>query len=79
MLNHLKGALRSVTVWFNVMFAMFAENFDTIRDSLPQMQSYMTPAMFGKLTITCVVINLLLRAKTKQSLAAKVQKDTLFK
>jgi len=75
MLNHIKGAWHSMTIWFNVLFGALVTNFDTIRDSLPQIQPYMTPGLFGKLMVAGFVINVLLRFRTNQSLADKVNKD----
>lgn len=74
MLDHLKGAWRSMTIWFNVVFGAFITNFDAIRDNLPQIQPYLTPGMFGKLMVIAFVVNVLLRFKTNQSLADKIQK-----
>lgn len=78
MIDHLKGAWRSFTVWFNVVFGAIVTNFDTIRDSLPQLQPYLTPGLFGKLMVAGFIVNVLLRFKTSQSLAAKVKKETIF-
>jgi hypothetical protein len=71
MLDKLKGAWRSVTVWFNVIFGMIVTNFDAIRDNLPQLQPYLTPGLFGKLMVIGIVANILLRFKTNCDLAHK--------
>lgn len=71
MLDKLRGAWRSMTIWFNVLFGMAVANFDTIRDGLPQIQPYMTPGLFGKLMIAAFVVNIILRFKTNCCLSAK--------
>lgn len=70
-MDKLKNAWKSWTIRFNLLFGAFVTNFDTIRDSLPQIQPYMTPALFGKLMVAAFVVNLMLRFKTTTSLADK--------
>jgi len=73
MIDHLKGAWRSMTIWFNVLFGAFVVNFDAVRDSLPQIQPYMTSALYNKLMLAAIIVNIALRFKTNQSLVSKAR------
>jgi hypothetical protein len=70
-MDKLRNAWKSWTIRFNLLFGAVVTNFDTIRDSLPQIQPYMTPGLFGKMMVAAFVINLLLRFKTSTGLESK--------
>lgn len=72
MMDHIRGMRRSATIWFNLIFGAFMSNFDTIRQSLPEIQPYLPASLFGKLMVVAFIVNIALRFKTNSSLADKV-------
>ena len=75
----LKGARRSVTVWVNSLFLAavpFADRIivavmTNVRDTMPELQPYLPDNWFKAVGIAVVVFNIIQRARTTQSLAEK--------
>lgn len=82
--EHLFGAKKSITIWFNgVIGAIWSvvtliqanpEFIATFQDSLPQLQQYLTPGLYQNITALLVIGNIILRFKTNNSLADKNNK-----
>jgi hypothetical protein len=69
---HLKGALRSWTIHFNVWIAAVWAALPTLQEWFPQLQNYL-PAKGYQYAMGLIILgNLILRFKTTQSLATKV-------
>lgn len=71
MLAKIRGALRSVTVWFNVMLLTLLPFHQDILDAIPQIQPYLPDNLYKTVGLAAVMINLALRFKTTADLAAK--------
>ncbi len=71
---HLKGALRSFTIWFNALMAIAVTALPVAQDSFPQLQDYLPTNLYHWAMGALIVGNLLLRVKTNCSLAEKGQK-----
>lgn len=74
-LTQLRGARRSLTVWFNGLLLTalpYAEDIiGFIRQALPELQAYLPDNWYKVMGVVVVVVNLLLRLKTKAALADK--------
>jgi hypothetical protein len=75
MMNKLRGALRSVTIWVNgLMLALFPfadQIAQGIHDNLPELAQYLPANTFKALGLAVVVFNIYQRTRTKASLAEK--------
>lgn len=75
MKNTLRGALRSLTVWFNAvaagLLALLPDLLPALADAAPSLQPYLGPDVYRWLMVLIVVGNILLRARTSTSLAEK--------
>lgn len=78
-MKKLKGALRSVTIRFNMALATIAgmveiaiQNMPFIQTNLPQFVDYLSPETFKILTGVLLVGNMILRFKTTTCLSDKV-------
>jgi hypothetical protein len=69
----LRGALRSLTVWFNSVAGLLIVSLPEIERTLPQLSTYLGPELYKWLAIAVVLSNLALRAKTNKSLSEKGQ------
>lgn len=72
-LDHLRGALRSATIWFNGLAATVVGGLPILQDSVPALQPYLGPDVYRYAMGGIIAANILLRVKTKTSLAGKVQ------
>lgn len=70
-MDHLRNAWKSLTIWFNGLAGLLLGMADTLKDYLPFAQSYVTADILKYAAIGIVVVNVLLRFKTKSSLADK--------
>lgn len=70
-LNHLRGALRSATVWVNGMAGAGIAALPVLRDNFPSMEQYLDHQVYRYAMGGIVAANLLLRMKTSKSLADK--------
>jgi hypothetical protein len=70
-IDKLKGAWRSVTIWFNGLLLASLPLYDAFKDSLPDMQEYLPGDIYKWVGVAVVVVNLALRFKTKTDLAHK--------
>lgn len=70
-MKRIKNAWKSVTIWFNGVAAVLLGMMDTLKDSLPFAQPYVTPDMLKYAAIAIVVANVALRFKTTSSLEDK--------
>lgn len=71
MIDKLKNAWRSWTIWFNATMALAIPAMPAIADQIPQLQPYLSPALYQWLGGLVVAANILLRFKTNKSLADK--------
>jgi len=72
-LDHLRGALRSATMWFNGLAAAGVAALPALRDDFPQIEQYLDHQVYRYAMGALVAANILLRIKTKSSLADKAQ------
>ena len=75
MLNKLRGALRSATMWVNGLFLAaypFADQIIAgVRDNLPALAEYMPANVFKGVGLAVILFNIYQRTRTNQSLAEK--------
>lgn len=75
MIDKLKGAYKSLTIWLNAMFLGLISNADTVmsslRDNLPTVSQWLNADMLKYSAYFIIGVNVLLRFKTKSSLADK--------
>lgn len=76
MIDHIKGAWRSLTIWLNGLILALLPALDYAKDSLPQLADYLTPEHYKTIMLAVVGLNIALRFKTNGSLADKVMKDS---
>lgn len=78
MMNKLRGALRSVTMWVNGIFLAaypFADSvIQGVHDSLPDLAQYLPANMFKAVGLAVIVFNIYQRTRTTKSLAEKGSK-----
>lgn len=72
-LDHLRGALRSSTIWFNTVAASIVGALPMLQDSIPALQPYLGPNLYRYAMGGIIAANILLRIKTNASLADKVK------
>lgn len=71
MIDKLKGALRSFTVWFNGMLLLGLPVFEALKQSLPDLQTYLPDNVYKTVGVVVVLGNIALRFRTTTDLAAK--------
>lgn len=71
MLDKLRGAWRSVTIWLNTLFLAAFPLVQMAHDSLPEVAQYLTPELYRWVGLAVVLANIALRFKTTSDLAAK--------
>lgn len=69
---HLRGAVRSWTIWFNGVMAAGLGVLPALQDWFPQLQAYLPSKPYQYATVLLLVGNFILRFKTNKSLVAKV-------
>lgn len=72
--DHLRGALRSATMWVNGMAGAFIAALPTLREDFPQLEQYLDHQVYRWAMGALVAANMLLRMKTNRSLADKAAK-----
>ena len=76
-MDRLRGALKSVTIWVNLIFAGIISNADSIvsglHSALPDLSQYLPTNIFKVIGVLLIVFNLYQRTRTNQSLADKGQ------
>lgn len=70
-LDHLRGALRSATMWVNGIAGAGVAALPVLREDFPSLQQYLDHQVYRYAMGAIVVANMLLRVKTKTSLADK--------
>lgn len=74
-MNWLRGAIRSRTIWFNGLLAAALPYSDQLmqgaHDNLPEISQYLPADMYKTIGLIIVVVNLILRTRTAQSLSSK--------
>jgi hypothetical protein len=70
-LDKLKGALRSLTVWFNGVAMAALAGLPMLQDMLPQLQPYVPPGIYQHGMLVVIVGNILLRFRTSTPLDQK--------
>ena len=71
--NWLRGARRSLTIWFNSVSGTVLIALPYAQDALPQLSQYLGPHIYKWVAGVVVVGNILLRAKTRKALPEKGQ------
>lgn len=71
MLDKLKGALRSKTIWFNVFMVALPEIFEQLQANLPVLHDYLPENTYKAVGLVAIVGNVILRGVTKIPLEAK--------
>lgn len=71
MKEKIKGMLRSWVIWFNGLMAALVAGLPMLQDALPQLVPFADDALYKRIGLFVVVINMLLRFKTHKSLAEK--------
>lgn len=71
MIDKLRGALRSMTIWVNGLLLAAFPLVEIARGSLPEIGLYLSPDVFKWVGLTVVVLNIALRFKTTTSLQDK--------
>ncbi len=67
----LKGAKKSLTIWFNSLMGAVVVALPMAQDSLPQLQDYLPANVYHYLMAALVVGNIILRFRTSSALADK--------
>lgn len=71
MIDKLKGAIKSLTIWFNSIIASTLVGLPLAQDTFPQLQPYI-PANAYKYGMAALIIgNILLRFRTSKPLGGK--------
>jgi hypothetical protein len=75
MINKLKGAYKSLTIWLNAAFVMLLSNADltmqVLRDNLTGVSQWLNADLLKYAALFIIGVNVLLRFKTNKSLADK--------
>jgi hypothetical protein len=71
MIDHLKNSWKSATIWFNGILLAALPLVETAKDSLPQMQEYVTADIYKWVGLFVVISNIALRFKTSKPLSEK--------
>lgn len=71
MMQTLKGAAKSVTMWFNGIFATVATAIPFALDSFPALEQYLPTNIYKHLMVALIVGNMVLRFRTSKPLAEK--------
>jgi hypothetical protein len=66
-----KGAVKSLTIWFNSSAALLIVALPDIQNTLPQLAKYLGADVYKYLALIVVFSNIGLRAKTNKALADK--------
>jgi hypothetical protein len=69
--NTLKGAWRSLTVWFGGMLLLLPDTIALVQDQWPSIAPYIPDALESRVMNVLALVVLLLRLRTTVSLAAK--------
>lgn len=70
-IDSIKGAIKSWTIWFNSVVAAFIMFLPEIQASLPQLAAYLPANVYKWLALAVLLTNLALRFKTTKALADK--------
>lgn len=70
-IEKLRGAVRSVTVWFNGVVATIVLALPILQDSIPSLQAYLPPHLFKYLMLAVLIANIWLRFRTRDALEHK--------
>jgi hypothetical protein len=73
MMDNLRGALRSLTMWVNGLAATAVAALPTLRDDFPQIEQYLDHQVYRYAMGALIAANILLRIKTTTSLADKAR------
>ena len=74
-IKKLQGTLKSFTIWFNLIIGTITvtlmEFIPYAHGLFPELQPYLTAESYKRLALVLIVGNIILRFKTKKSLAEK--------
>ena len=75
MLDKIRGAYKSLTIWLNAVFSVLLLNADlamqVLRENLPALSQYLTADLLKYAALFIVAVNFALRFRTSKSLADK--------
>ncbi|MPQ56318.1 hypothetical protein [Duganella sp. FT27W] len=71
MLDKLRNAWRSRTIWINATLLGLLPLFDMINSALPQLHEFLPENMYKTVGVATVLVNILLRFFTSTSLENK--------
>jgi len=71
MIDKIKNAWKSWTIWFNGVATAIVLGLPSAQDAFPQLQAYLPANVYKYAMAALVVGNILLRFKTNKSLADK--------
>ncbi len=66
-----KNSYKSLTIWLNGLLLVITPYLDLAQQYLPGIQEYVSGNIYKYLIIAVIVLNLLLRFRTKNSLSDK--------
>lgn len=70
-IDKIKGALKSWTVWFNSIAGAVLMGLPMLQDSLPALQPYVNGNHYKHVMAGVIVVNIVLRFKTSKALEQK--------
>ena len=70
-MDKLRGAWKSLTIWLNGILLAAFPLVGMVKENLPDIGQYLDPALFKWLGLAVVVMNIVLRFRTKSDLADK--------
>ena len=68
---HLKGSIKSWTIWFNGLSLAVISSLPVLQEQLPQLKDYISDGDYKRAALVLIVGNAILRIKTNRSLAEK--------
>ena len=70
-MDSIKGAWRSVVIWFNGLLLAAFPLLEVAKESLPELAQYISPGVYKWMGLAVVLANIALRFKTSASLSSK--------
>lgn len=71
MLDKLKGAYKSVVIWFNGITLSLMSLFELFHESMPELSQYIPDNVYRVVGAVVLVVNIALRFKTRTGLENK--------
>lgn len=71
MMQKIRGARKSVVIWFNSSLLAALPVFEALHDALPELQQFLPDNIYKWAGLVVVVVNIILRFKTDKPLEEK--------